>query len=285
MGERPGAAVQPPVLSGHGLEAPGQVVLGAVTLAQLHEHVGGTVVVRDGSEPSVTLRIVGTDTLPTLGSTGSHLEMGTGALVASDVIAAAARNPFNDPQTGPENIFVDLRPGAGAAAHRALDRIAGALSNNFNFGVFPQYTPLHPAEIVNYGTLGATPAILGAALGAGAAMALALTLVASVRRRRRDLALLKTLGLTGRQLAATVVWQSTVAVALGAVVGIPLGIVAGRTLWDVFATNIHVVPIPVVPTLSIVVIAVGAFVLANVVAALPGRIAARTPGALVLRAE
>ena len=45
---------------------------------------------------------------------------------------------------------------------------------------------------------------------------LVLTLVASVRRRRRELALLKTLGFTHRQLAAVVAWQSTIAVALGA---------------------------------------------------------------------
>ena len=50
------------------------------------------------------------------------------------------------------------------------------------------------------------------------------TLTASVRRRRRDLALLKTLGFTRRQLAAAVSWQSTVPVAIGTALGVPLGI-------------------------------------------------------------
>jgi ABC-type lipoprotein release transport system permease subunit len=59
----------------------------------------------------------------------------------------------------------------------------------------------------------------------------------------------------------------------------------GRTLWNLFARNIHAVPLPSVPIVSIVLIAVGALILANVVAAIPGRIAARTPTALVLRAE
>ena len=59
-----------------------------------------------------------------------------------------------------------------------------------------------PAEIVNYRSMGATPAILGAALAVGAISALVLTLTSSVRRRRRDLALLKALGFTRRQLAA-----------------------------------------------------------------------------------
>ena len=112
-----------------------------------------------------------------------------------------------------------------------------------------------------------------------------MTLIASVRRRRRDLALLKTLGFTRRQLAAVVAWQSTIAVAVGTAVGVPVGVALGRSLWDLFAGEIHVVPHPTVPALTIILIIGGAVVLANIVAAVPGRIAARTPTALLLRAE
>jgi ABC-type lipoprotein release transport system permease subunit len=45
----------------------------------------------------------------------------------------------------------------------------------------------------------------------GAVAALGLTLTASVRRHRRDLALLKALGFTRRQLAVCVAWQTTAA--------------------------------------------------------------------------
>ena len=118
-------------------------------------------------------------------------------------------------------------------------------------------TVLRPAEIVNYRSMGTTPALLGVTLAAGAVAALALTLVSSVRRRRRELALLKTLGFTRRQLAAVVAWQSTVAVAIGIVIGVPLGIVIGRWLWDLFARAIHAVPQPTVPAVTIVLVAVG----------------------------
>ncbi|HTD50897.1 MAG TPA: FtsX-like permease family protein, partial [Acidimicrobiia bacterium] len=139
--------------------------------------------------------------------------------------------------------------------------------------------------IVNYRTTTSTPAFLGAALAAGALTALALTLTASTRRRRHELALLKTLGFTRRQLAATVAWQSTIAVTIGATIGIPLGIVLGRTLWDLFAHQIHAVPLPTVPVPTITLIAVGALILANLVAAIPARQAARTPSALLLHAD
>jgi hypothetical protein len=82
-----------------------------------------------------------------------------------------------------------------------------------------------------------------------------------------------------------VAWQSTVAVAAGAVVGVPVGVALGRFLWVTFARRIDVVPEPAVPGLSVILITAGALVLANLVAALPGRVAARTPTALLLRAE
>jgi ABC-type lipoprotein release transport system permease subunit len=142
-----------------------------------------------------------------------------------------------------------------------------------------------PAEIVNYRTMGATPALLAAALAVGAIIALGLTLAASVRRRRRDLALLKTLGFTQRQLAAAVTCQASYAAVIGMVLGVPLGIAAGRWLWILFARQIYAVPHPTVPVLSLVLVAIGALTLANAVAALPGRTAARATTALLLRAE
>ena len=87
------------------------------------------------------------------------------------------------------------------------------------------------------------------------------------------------------QLSATVAWQSTAAIAVGAVVGIPLGIALGRALWDLFAGQISVVPQPTVPALTVVLIVAGALVTANVVALLPGWVAGRTPAAALLRAE
>jgi predicted lysophospholipase L1 biosynthesis ABC-type transport system permease subunit len=109
-------------------------------------------------------------------------------------------------------------------------------------------------------------------------------LIASVRRQRRDLALLKTLGFTARQLAATVASQASAIAAIAAVVGVPVGIAIGRQLWVLFARNINAVPEPTVPA-ALILVAAGALILANLVAAIPERMAARTPAALVLRTE
>ncbi len=289
IGERAGASVAPPVLSGHGVDAPDQIVMGTITLAQLHKHLGDHVTLRTGATAPARLRIVGTATMPTIGVGGNqHPEMGTGAIVATPVLPPTSDAGYSNlpgAAPGPEAILVRLSTEASpATGEHSLRRIAEATSTPADYGVV--VIPVQrPAEIVNYRTMGSTPAVLGAALAAGAVAALGLTLVASVRRRRRDLALLKTLGFTGRQLAAVVAWQSTIAVAIGTVVGIPLGIVLGRALWDLFARQISAVPAPSVPTWSVVVIAAAALVLANVMAAVPGRMAARTPTGLLLREQ
>jgi hypothetical protein len=282
----PNAPVGPPLLSGHAFDAPDQIVLGAATMAQLHKHVGDTVTVTGITTPT-QLRIVGTATMPTIGSPNQlHLSMGTGALLSEQLIPASEKNPFEDPIPGPNAIFVRFPTGANrSASYNKLQEVAAALAPAENGDTAIVESVQRPAEIVNYRTMGTTPALLGVALAAGAVSALGLTLIASVRRRRRDLALLKTLGFTHRQLAAVVAWQSTIAVTLGTAIGVPLGIALGRSLWDLFADEIHVVPHPAVPALTITLVTVGALVLANIVAAVPGRIAARTPTALLLRAE
>ncbi|TVZ05470.1 ABC transporter permease [Trebonia kvetii] len=274
LGMTLGSPIAPPLLSGHGLRAPDEVVLGAATLAALHKQVGDWVTVQDGGPAKFRLRIAGTATLPSLGVSGTlHTEMGTGAVLDYQHIPGVTANE-------PNEVLVTLRPGADVAA--ALTRWQPIVPPQ-NGGVIAGVQ--RPAEITDYRSMGAAPLILAGALAAGAVASLWLTLAASVRRRRADLALLKTLGLTRRQLAATVAWQSTVAVAAGALVGVPLGIALGRYLWDLFARQISVIPQPSVPVLTVVAVIAGALAAANLVAAIPGRAAAKTPAAALLRAE
>jgi ABC-type antimicrobial peptide transport system permease subunit len=286
MGGSPKASVGPPLLSGHAFDGVNQIVLGAGTLAALHKHVGDTVKVGAPGTGLTRLKIVGTATLPSIGVAGSsHLEMGTGALLSYTLIPPKARNVFDVQHPGPNAVLVRFDKGANStAAFASLQAIARKNPQIKGDGGSVVGVE-RPAEILNYRTLGTTPTILGIALAAGAVIALGLTLVTSVRRRRTDLALLKSLGFTKRQLASAIAWQASVAVGIGCVIGIPLGLALGRFLWDLFVRQINAVPDPTIPTMSIVLIGVGAVVLANLVAAVPGRIAANTPTAQLLRSE
>jgi hypothetical protein len=285
MGTSPRAAVEPPQLSGHAFDKLNQVVLGAATLAQLHKKLGDTVKVGAVGAASTRLKIVGTATLPSIGIGGAaHLEMGSGAVLSYKLIPPGARDLYDVPP-GPNAVLVQVKPDANnAAALLSLNTILTKIGARACCGAQVNAVQ-RPAQIINYGSLGSTPAVLGGALAAGAVVALGLTLIASVRRRRRDLALLKILGFTHGQLAATIAWQSSIAVGIGTVVGVPLGIITGHVIWDLFAREINAVPQPTVPVLSVVLIVVGGLALAIIVAAIPGRIAARTSTALLLRAE
>jgi ABC-type antimicrobial peptide transport system permease subunit len=142
-----------------------------------------------------------------------------------------------------------------------------------------------PTDVGDFGGVEALPLLIAAVFTAAAAAALAHALVTSVRRRRRDLAVLKTLGFTRGQVIATVVSQATTIAAIGLLVGLPLGVAVGRFAWNVFAEDLGVVPEPVTPIRLTLLVVPAAILLATLIAAIPARSAAHTRPALVLRAE
>jgi ABC-type lipoprotein release transport system permease subunit len=110
------------------------------------------------------------------------------------------------------------------------------------------------------------------------------TLITSVRRRRRDLAILKAVGFTARQVRATVAWQATAIAASSLIIGLPLGIAAGRLAWTVFANKAAIEPVPVISPLVLLAFP-AVLVLANAAAAFPAHTATHMQPATVLRAE
>lgn len=297
----PDPAVTMPLLTGHPVRAPYQIVVGPTTLAELHKRVGDTVLVSYGTRadypiyvPPTRVLIVGTATFPAMGGAGGaaflHPSLGTGMWFSWNTASRLHKLLEGSIYTlqGPNVALIRMRPHVSrAAAHANLDRIiasANRLLAKYQDAVYLLGVQ-RPAEIVNYRSMGATPSYLALGVALGAVVALASALSASVRSRRREFALLKALGFTGRQLAETIVWQATVTALIGIAIGVPVGIAIGRWLWTLFARSIAAVPEPAVPVVSIVLVGIGAIVIANLVGAMPGRLARRTPPALVLHTE
>jgi hypothetical protein len=297
--------VTPPILTGHGIDKKNQVVLGAATLALLHKKLGDTVIFTYGAPadapvyvPPTKLVIVGTATFPAVGYTSfvaDHTSMGIGALIPTAIIPPAFKKVLHSPDpnfNGPEMAFVRLKPGVSPAEGRAnLQHIANVANKVFAadpHGAGNLVSVLgvqRPAQIVNYRSIGSTPVLLALGAAVGSIFALGLTLIASVRRRRRDLALLKALGFSQRQLAGSVAWQAAITALFGVIIGIPVGILVGRELWILFAKSLNAVPLATVPVTTVVLTGLGALIFSVVVSAIPGRSAARTSTALVLRSE
>ena len=142
-----------------------------------------------------------------------------------------------------------------------------------------------PVDILNYSRIQSTPLALAALLGLLALATVAHLLVTSIRRRRRDFAVLKTLGFVRRQVSAAVAWQATSLVALALLIGLPVGIAAGRWVWQLFAGQLGVPTEPRVPVSAVILAIPAALVVANLLAAGPGWVAGRLKPAPVLRTE
>jgi hypothetical protein len=287
---------------GHGLTGKNQIVLGAATMGQLHKQLGDTVAMRYAPtlpRHAIVLKIVGVATMPAIGiAEGLHSSMGVGAIVPGDNGGVTEQlGPQAYPGcNGPNMVFLTTRQGSqSAAAHVAAQQLASSAS--LVLAKEPNDNPTcdgyqasvlavqRPAQITNYRSMGLTPLLLAIALAAGATIALGFTLVASVRRRRHELAVLKVIGFRPRELQWSVLCQAGIVAVVGIAVGVPLGVALGRWLWTLFANEIGAVPLPVVPVFSVVVACLTALALAIALSAVPGRIAARTPAATALTPE
>jgi hypothetical protein len=153
-------------------------------------------------------------------------------------------------------------------------------------GVYSAYAvPRPPGEVVNLGRVGSLPAFFGVFLAVVGVAGLLHALVTSVRRRRRDLAVLRAMGFVRRQLGASVAWQSTTIATVGLLTGVPLGIAVGRWVWIFVADGAGVPTDPLVPALAAAALVPLTLIAANLVALPLGVRAGRVPPATVLRTE
>lgn len=265
--DAPHDADLPPAIRGRPPKADDEIGLGARTAEKIGVSVGDVVPVAVEGIPPTEYRVSGILVLPS--SQGNRLGEG-GLLTADGVLRLGATE---DQLTS--DLFVRLAPGTDA------EEIAATLPHGENDIFVLAFDP--PSDVVNFGRVDALPAILGGLLALLAAGTLAHTLLSAARRRRRELAVLKTLGFVSRQVRGALWWQSLTLVTIALVVGVPAGVVAGRAAWTLLADQLGVVPEPVIPIGPLLLLIPAAMAVALLVAVVPGRIAARTPPASVLR--
>jgi hypothetical protein len=278
--------VEPPTTSGHPLSGPDQIELGTETMRQLGLGIGDHLRLGTGSHQR-QLTIVGTVTLPSLGvNLTDHPSLGRGAMMDDATLLAVQGLPpepaLNASTSYPSTAAIDVSSPADTRALAA--RIIAANPDGTPGGTY-QLGPQLGAPVVNASQMGSQPLALAIGVAAAAVLALGLTILASVRRHRRDLALLKALGLRPRQVRAVIAWQASTILAIATIAGVPLGIAGGRWAWTSFATSIGVVPFTVVPGASLVAGVAALFVAGNLLAFGPALIAARIAPAATFRAE
>ncbi len=262
-------SVEPPTVAGRAIEASesyrlgqrrervsDEIELGASTMRQLGKHVGEKVAVSTG-RTARRLTIVGVVTLPSIGvGLTDHVSLGTGAMLSEATLLSLEGLHSLDTSVNeaisalPSAIAIDLA--SGIRPESVVRPLVKADLGAPPGGVY-EVPRVLGASIVNANQMSGQPLALAMALGVAALVSLSAAVAASVRRRRRDLAVLQALGLTGRQVRSIVAWQTLMLLLVAVAVGVPLGLLAGHWTWAGFATSLGVVPVTVLPLTSLLV--------------------------------
>lgn len=289
------SGLRTPLIEGERPDGAGEIALGAETADELGIDVGQSVsvVTAYGEAPA---RVTGLVVLPPVGPYQSdRAATGRGAFLSerffADLLAGAEKEqglPAGSlDATGPGSFLaIDLADGVDVDVFLASidgDERVTWDRNDFDSFFYPE--PVRPAAIADVASMRRLPIGLGAFFALAMAAGLVTGIEVATRARRRELAILRSLGCTPRQVASSVRWHALTVASLAIAVGLPLGLAAGRVLYRNFAVDIGVVTTIDASVLAMTGAAVGTIVVALFASALPAHRISRTRLASFLRQE
>ena len=213
----------PRVTAGRLPAGPDEVALGRVTARKLGAHIGDTRTFV-GSNARGEFRVVGYAVVPTVGGNDG---VGDGGVVTSDALLRL------EPEPSSTLAAIVVRPDAAADARERISKRLDAQAGLED----------PPGSIINIARVRRIPGLLAALLAVLALLTLAHTLIVSIQRRRRDLAVLRAIGADRHWISSAVHWQATLLTALPLLFGIPAGLVVGSVVFRAFADRVGALPI------------------------------------------
>jgi predicted lysophospholipase L1 biosynthesis ABC-type transport system permease subunit len=272
--ESPSPALEPSVVRGEAPKGADELAVGGDTLEAIGASIGDSIEVSLGEDPHQML-ITGVVALPVpedggSAATGAYLSPASVSML--DVPAMCI-----DSDSCTRTIAVGLRPDADVEAFAA--RYADPEAE------IEVTLPVPPGEIDRLTAVEDLPRYMAIFMAALAAAAISFATTTTVRQRRRDLAVLRVLGMTARHIRSVVVVLVLALTGLGALLGGVLGIIVGRQVWKAVMGSVSLPFSPSLPVAAVVLVPVAVVVLAQLVATGSRRSAGRIPAALVLRTE
>jgi hypothetical protein len=265
--------ISPLVTTGRLPSSPGEIALGEVTRRRLGIQVGETVTTTDRTGATVDLAVVGTVVNPDVGDSYSP---GDGGVMSMDGLEQLLGSVWDQPYS---ELVIDLPEEADVAA------TATALAAEYPIEISPYAFTEPPDQLVQLGRMRTSLLALAVFLGTLGTVGLIHYLVLSARRRRSQIAVLRTLGFVRTQVCGSAAAQAATVAICGLLIGVPVGLITGRWAWLFAVRDIGMDDTPVVPW-SIIAAVVGASILGAVTVALyPGLAATRRRPASALRAE
>ncbi|MEA3184253.1 MAG: putative transport system permease protein [Ilumatobacteraceae bacterium] len=227
--------VFPTLNSGRPPLSDNDIVLGRLTLNDLHRSVGDFVNVHTATGDH-RLFIVGVATFPELGPNRfSGTALGRGAAMTVNVLPT-----INDQFGGRYNgTLIRLNPHLDrqttVAALRAFVRPLGCDAGCF-------VTDLRPSQLQGYSDLGNIWLPFVIVLGLLFAISLAHGILWSAAVRTRDLRILTALGFDRVQIAVTLAWQALTIATIALALGTAVGLVSSNAGWRLFTERFGIDP-------------------------------------------
>jgi putative ABC transport system permease protein len=252
------------IVEGHAPRGTGEVVLTAQSARRIHVDLGDLVMAMDADGAPVELVVTGLG----LGPNSSNERLDELVLLHADDMA----------RLGTSQAFTEAL--VRVADGEDVDAIMATYANRFELGFRTM-----PADVANIVELGQLPEALGAFLAVIAVVALIHMLAVTTSRHARDLAVLRSLGLTRGEVRRVVATAAVAITTVGLLVGVPLGFAIGRLVWWSVAHSIGTATDASYELLPLVVLVPVVLVAAVLVAWWPARRATRPGVVAALRPE
>ncbi len=266
--------LQPVVVRGRAPVGADEIGLGRDTMVALHKTIGDPVRVDLGTGPQ-TLRFTGVVALPVNPDGGASTAGAFLPAAAATALGAAPACSVSDSCV--TNLALRLAPGV------RLADIVKRYTDEANQVTVEVPTP--PGEVERLRAVERLPWFLAGFLALLAAIAVVYSAGTMVRRRRRDLALLRVIGMSAAQLRTVVAVQVLALTLVGVVVGELVGVILGRQVWRWVTSSVSLRFSPAVPIAALLLIPVATLMITQVAATVSRRSAGRTHAALALRTE
>jgi hypothetical protein len=252
------------VLSGRMPSADDEIAVGPAVASSMRIRLGDVVTIPDAQRVDHRLRVVGTVLTPV---DNNAQPLGASVLLTVGGLLEVRQSP---PVT---SLLVRTSPENDTS-------LRDILATRFEI-----ISAAPPSEVRNVTGLGRLPEALALFLSLVAVAALAHGLVLTSRRRAHDIAVLRSLGFTPRQVGASLLTMAGVTAAVGLVIGAPLGLAIGRVVWHTVAASTQVATDVALPTVLLALLAPLVLSVAALLAVLPARRSAAMRPSGVLRVE
>ncbi|HTF07851.1 MAG TPA: ABC transporter permease, partial [Asanoa sp.] len=261
--------------AGRWMAGPDETVVPSEVMRERGLTIGSQITLRLGSSGSSGS--AGERTLTVVGETMDGPEGPPGIIADWAVFTALAPSRV----VAPDEVYyqVQLTPGADVDGYAAAVRAADPALDAYNNAQLSDFA----VTVIGFSS------VLSLLLSTVAALGVFNTVVLNVRERRRDFGMLKSIGMTPRQVVTMVLTSMALVGVIGSVLGIPLGVLAHHYIVPAAADAARVaIPYSVmkvweVPTLALMALA--GVVIALLGALVPARGAARLTIAEVLHNE